>query len=90
MSDPALTNTPAMETALAWYRAHHLGHRQTTPHQIKIGKVSYWPAKGGIFVDKEAHLRPGNGLVALAAVLRELHLLPDHGVVARPTRPTRR
>lgn len=45
--------------------------------QVKIGPVNFYSGKGRVHVDGERTIRPGTGLEALKAVLRERGHLPS-------------
>ena len=68
-----LPSDPVMAAAQAWLRERNLTFRQMTRYQLKIGpRVSYYPAKGTIFVDGEDGARQRTGLLGLEEVLVEL------------------
>ncbi len=70
--------SPALAAAEAQLRGWGVGFVRTSPYQLKIGDVSFWPGKGTIFVDEADHRHPGTGLDALAALLRQRgHRLGD-------------
>ncbi len=73
-----MSNIPdPMLEAETLLRARNVPFRRATRYQIKIGsKLSYFPHKGTIFVDREPRARSSTGLAALGTVLRELGHLP--------------
>ena len=65
--------------AEAWLRARNIPFRRVSRYQLKIGtKVSFYPGKQTVFVDREDRARPQTGLTGLAAALIEF------GIMARP------
>jgi hypothetical protein len=65
--------------AEAWLRARNISFRRVSRYQLKIGtKVSFYPGKQTVFVDREDGARPQTGLAGLAAALIEF------GIMARP------
>ncbi len=71
-----LPTDPAMAQTKAWLCDRNLTYRQMTRYQLKVGpRVSYYPAKGTIFVDGDDGARQRTGLLALEEVLVELGYL---------------
>ena len=69
---------PHFTKAEAWLRDRNISSRRTSRYQLKIGRrVSFYPNKGTILVDREEGARPNTGLGALEEVLRE------HGYIRR-------
>lgn len=69
---------PVVE-AKAWLDQRNLPYTIKTKYQIKIGReVSFFPAKGTIFIDGEERARERTGLRALEEVLIKLgYIQPD-------------
>jgi hypothetical protein len=65
--------------AEVWLRTRNIPFRRVTRYQLKIGtRISYYPGKQTVFIDREERARPQTGLAGLAAVLIEF------GIMARP------
>jgi hypothetical protein len=56
---------PKFAEAVAWLRAQNIPFRHVTRYQLKIGtKVSFYPGKQTVFVDREECARAQTGLAA--------------------------
>ena len=51
-----------MAAAEAWLRRLGFGYERPSPHQLKVGKVNFYPSTGTIQVDGEPARRPETGL----------------------------
>lgn len=84
-----------MAEAKVWLDLRDITYKAITRYQIKIGaKVSYYPTKGTVFVDREDGARPRTGLRGLEEVLIELgYLAPEYAptlstlTASEPLRP---
>lgn len=59
----------AMAEATTWLDQNRIGYEFIPPHQIKIGRINFWPGRGTITVDGEAEKRPEKGLDGLEVIL---------------------
>ena len=76
-----------MKDDIAWLKSLGLTCKAPSPHQLKIEcrrnrGVSYYPAKGTIFVDGEKGAREKTGRDALEAVLIDLKVLEPNPTLA--------
>ncbi len=64
------TASAAMAEAEAWLRRHGIPHHRTSPYQLKIGDINFYPGKGTITIDGHDARQPDGGLPALERLLR--------------------
>lgn len=57
---PAASMWPAMHAL----KAMRVRFRVVSPHQLKVGKINYWPSSERIFIDGESKSTPDRGLTA--------------------------
>ncbi len=70
------TASAAMAEAEAWLRRHGIPHHRTSPYQLKIGDINFYPGKGTITIDGHDARQPDGGLPALERLLRRRGFLP--------------
>ena len=64
-------NEAGMSEAIDFLNEMGIPFDRPSNHQVKVGPINFYSGKGRVFIDGERKSRPGTGLEALKAVLRE-------------------
>ena len=63
------TANAAVLEAEAWLHRHGIPHKRTSPDQLKLGDINFYPGKGTITIDGHGPRQPDSGLPALERLL---------------------